>query len=229
MNFRNSKWLLYLFIIDLIVELAAIVWNIGTIRYLTKPLLLLLLLTYVLFQDIPSIKAKTLLLAALFFSWAGDLFLLFDSSESSFFIFGLVSFLTAHIFYIILFLQQKKILQPNKKWNPLTILLLLIYTGSLFALLYPTLGALKIPVVVYAAVLSSMLLMALHAFSFKTISGRYVIIGAILFVASDSLLAINKFYQPFNAAGLAIMGTYGLAQLSIVVGLTKCMRSGNKA
>lgn len=229
MNFRNSKWLLYLFIIDLVAEWVAIIGNIETIRFLTKPLLLLLLLTYVLFQDIASIKEKTLLLAALFFSWAGDLFLLFDSRETNYFILGLLSFLTAHIFYILLFLKLKKALQPHRKWNPLIILLLLLYTGSLFVLLYPTLGALKIPVIIYAAVLCSMLLTALHAFSLQTTAGKNVIAGAVLFVASDSLLAINKFYQPFSAASLAIMGTYGLAQLAIVAGLTKCMRSGNKA
>lgn len=74
-----------------------------------------------------------------------------------------------------------------------------------------------------------MLLVAAHSFSWQTNIGKWVITGALLFVASDSLLAINKFYQPFNSAGLAIMATYGLAQLFIVIGLTKCMRSANKA
>ena len=42
--------------------------------------------------------------------------------------------------------------------------------------------------------------------------------GALLFVISDSVLAINKFYQPFEVAGVIIMLTYGLAQLFIVEG-----------
>lgn len=126
-------------------------------------------------------------------------------------------------------MKLKKALQPNRKWNPFIIVLLLLYTGSLFALLYPTLRDLKIPVIVYAGVLTSMLLVAAHSFNWQTNIGKWVIAGAFLFVASDSLLAINKFYQPFNNAGLAIMATYGLAQLFIVIGLTKCMRSANKA
>ncbi|MBL0133048.1 MAG: lysoplasmalogenase [Chitinophagaceae bacterium] len=226
---KDSKWLLYLFIIDLIAELVAIFWNFQDIRYLTKPLLLLLLLFYVITHKIPYSKGKWLLIAALFFSWMGDLFLLFDSKQPNFFIFGLLSFLTAHIFYIVIFIQLKKLLQPNRKWNPIIFLLLLLYTGSLFALLYPTLGVLKIPVIIYAGVLTSMLLVAAHSFNWQTSIGKWVIAGALLFVASDSLLAINKFYQPFNAAGLAIMTSYGLAQLFIVIGLTKCMRSANKA
>jgi uncharacterized membrane protein YhhN len=229
LNAKNSNWLLYLFIIDLIAELVAIASNFQDIRFFTKPLLLLLLLLYVTTQSFSLVKGKWLLLAALFFSWMGDLFLLFDSSQPNFFIFGLLSFLTAHLFYIIIFLQLKKSLHPNRKWSPIIILLLLLYTVSLFALLYPTLGDLKIPVIIYAGVLTSMLLVAAHSFNWQTNTGKWVIAGALLFVASDSLLAINKFYQPFNAAGLAIMATYGLAQLFIVIGLTKCMRSGNKA
>ena len=42
--------------------------------------------------------------------------------------------------------------------------------------------------------------------------------GALLFVISDSLLAINKFYQPFSIADNLIMLTYGFAQFYIVTG-----------
>jgi uncharacterized membrane protein YhhN len=45
--------------------------------------------------------------------------------------------------------------------------------------------------------------------------------GALLFVCSDSLLAINKFGQPFRFAGLLIMFTYCLAQFLIVWGVVK--------
>jgi uncharacterized membrane protein YhhN len=45
--------------------------------------------------------------------------------------------------------------------------------------------------------------------------------GAILFVASDSLLAFNKFFSAFNYSGLIIMLTYGLAQLFITEGAVR--------
>lgn len=225
----NSKWWLLIFLIDLLAELAAIQGNLQSMRWLTKPLLLLLLIAFVLVQSYSSVKRKWILLAALLFSWMGDLFLLFDSNGSQFFIFGLLSFLTAHIFYIIIFAQLKKLQHPTRKWNPIIFLLLLLYSGSLFLLLYPNLGALKFPVIVYATVLSSMFLVAYHAFDWNKKDGKLILPGALLFVISDSLLALNKFYQAFEYAGLFIMLTYGLAQLLIVAGLTKCMRSANKA
>ena len=46
----------------------------------------------------------------------------------------------------------------------------------------------------------------------------FFIIGATLFVASDSLLAFNRFRESFNLAGVSIMTTYILAQLFIVTG-----------
>ena len=51
--------------------------------------------------------------------------------------------------------------------------------------------------------------------------------GAFLFVVSDSVLAINKFYQSFEAAGIIIMLTYALAQLFIIKGATRYIRSTN--
>ena len=49
--------------------------------------------------------------------------------------------------------------------------------------------------------------------------------GAILFVVSDSLLAFNKFFSPFNNAGVIIMLTYGLAQLFITEGAVRYINS----
>jgi len=55
-------------------------------------------------------------------------------------------------------------------------------------------------------------------------AGRWMMTGALLFVISDSVLAINKFYQSFEMAGVIIMLTYGLAQLFIVQGAIKYIR-----
>jgi uncharacterized membrane protein YhhN len=52
-------------------------------------------------------------------------------------------------------------------------------------------------------------------------AGLWMMLGAILFVASDTLLAINKFLAAFNYAGTIIMLTYGLAQLFITEGAVK--------
>jgi uncharacterized membrane protein YhhN len=95
--------------------------------------------------------------------------------------------------------------------------------------LNPYLGDLKIPVIVYALVLSGMLITAWHAFDFNNqTDGRWIITGAACFVLSDSLLAINKFYSSFTFAGILIMLTYALAQLFIVSGVIKFTRSTDK-
>jgi uncharacterized membrane protein YhhN len=52
-------------------------------------------------------------------------------------------------------------------------------------------------------------------------ANRYFVAGAVLFVLSDSLLAINKFYQPLAFAGTLIMLTYCAAQYFIVMGFIK--------
>jgi uncharacterized membrane protein YhhN len=88
--------------------------------------------------------------------------------------------------------------------------------------LYPRLGDLKIPVLVYAAVISTMLITALHAFDLKKQPwGIYCMYGAAYFVLSDSILAINKFHTHCNCASLLTMLTYGIAQGLIVWGVVE--------
>lgn len=220
-------WLLLLFIFDLLAELLAIEYSLHSVRLATKPLLMTCLVVYTLVQHFADNNIKRYLLLALLFSLAGDLFLLFDKEGSSNFIYGLLSFLLAHLFYILLFIYSRK-KQMLKGWNPLVAIILLIYVASFFYLLSPKLGSLKIPVLIYALVLGAMLLCAWHAFDRKhRIVRQLVLLGAVLFVLSDSLLAINKFYHAFPYSGIAVMTTYALAQLLITIGITTHARSLN--
>jgi uncharacterized membrane protein YhhN len=71
-------------------------------------------------------------------------------------------------------------------------------------------------------------MLAMHMLFIKNKpAGKWMMLGALLFVISDSILAINKFYQPFEAAGVLIMLTYGLAQFFIVEGAGRYIRSAN--
>ncbi|HLK28854.1 MAG TPA: lysoplasmalogenase [Puia sp.] len=218
---KSKSWLA-LFIIDAILDLLFVFFKKDELRYFTKPLLIILLFAYCIAAIKKKDKLFFLLLTALFFSFLGDIFLMFEKQASYWFMVGLIGFLLAHIFYIILFLQIKKQNQPKKKLNFLIALLTIAYTTFLFLLLKPSLGSLEIPVLVYAIVLSCMFLASFHAFDFSGQQfGRLCIIGALLFVASDSLLAINKFYQSFAGSGILVMLTYALAQLLIVLSITK--------
>ena len=74
-----------------------------------------------------------------------------------------------------------------------------------------------------------MLMLALHGFYIRNKkAARLMVAGALLFVLSDSILAIHKFYMPFALAGTMIMLTYGCAQYLIVQGAVKYILSGKK-
>ncbi|MNR13000.1 YhhN-like protein [compost metagenome] len=92
----------------------------------------------------------------------------------------------------------------------------------MLSILLPSLGDLKIPVIVYASVISIMLLFAFNGFLvWKNPGNKYIFVGAIVFVISDSILAINKFYAPVERSSFFIMLTYLVAQYLIVVGILK--------
>ncbi|MFT3795920.1 lysoplasmalogenase [Flavobacterium sp.] len=184
-----------------------------------KPLLLPFLLAAV--GASAKFKTKTLLFAALLFSWFGDIVLMFADQGERFFIIGLVLFLTAHVIYIALFNKQPKNSNPKSKLAlAIGCLSVIGYLCAMLYLLFPTLGTLKIPVTIYAMVISTMLLMAIKGFGHWNNPGNYYIfIGAIGFVVSDSLLAFDKFHEPLPMASFNIMATYLAAQFLITFGI----------
>jgi uncharacterized membrane protein YhhN len=195
------------------------------ISWFLKPFLIpLLFLAVYSCRDFPS---KRFLLTALTFSWMGDVVLLFADKSEIYFIIGLVAFLISHIAYVVLFSKQLRINSSRNKaifWVGITTII--VYLILMLSLLLPTLGNLKIPVFVYAIILSTMLLFAFKGYlKWSKPAGSYVLLGAIIFVCSDSILAFNKFYKPILFSSFLIMATYLLAQYLIVVGILKLNRT----
>ena len=186
-----------------------------------KPILIPLLGFGVYFYR--KFPTKNALLAALLFSWIGDVILLFADIAEIYFILGLVSFLTAHVIYCILFNNQIKTkASKNKVAFGIGSFAIALYLIGMLSLLLPSLGDLKVPVIVYASVISIMLLFAFKGFLvWEDPGNKYIFIGAIVFVISDSILAINKFYTPIERSSFLIMLTYLVAQYLIVVGILK--------
>lgn len=219
----DSRWLV-IFSVVLSAELLAVFLSNRELQFVFKPLLMPVLAGYFL----SSLKQyrnqfKKWLLLALFFSWAGDVLLMFVEKNANFFLAGLTSFLLAHIFYIILFHNIRIAEKIRSRILPLVIVV--AYYSGLIVLLSPNLGDMKLPVRIYGIVISFMFLLAIHMLFIRNkIAGRWMVIGALLFILSDSILAINKFYQSFEPAGSLIMLTYGLAQLFIVKGAIKYIR-----
>lgn len=166
------------------------------------------------------------LFLALAFSFGGDTFLLFQERDQLFFILGLGSFLIAHIQYILAFrLFQPSSSERKNYWlKSFPVVLVLIGYGlALYTSLFPQLDAvMKVAVAVYATAIT---IMALAAFGTKTQIGTLPFMltfgGALLFVISDSLIAVNKFLAPIPQASFLIMITYIAAQWMIIEGSLK--------
>jgi uncharacterized membrane protein YhhN len=200
-----------------LLDIIFILTGIKSLHFVVKILLVPVLIS--LSSIAENDNGKKLLQVGLFFSWMGDALLLFESRHSLFFIFGLVCFLLTHVFYIIFFLRMRPGNRSLLIKQPFWILLVPAYGVGLVWLLYPHLGGMKLPVIAYATVICTVLLCSLHAFSkVNKTAGHFYWLGAACFVLSDSLLAINKFYQPFAYAGAFIMLTYCAAQFFIVKG-----------
>ncbi|MGY0392807.1 lysoplasmalogenase [Bizionia sp. KMM 8389] len=190
-----------------------------TLHYFIKPTLLMALIIFYWTQNHPiSTSEKRMILGALFCSLLGDILLMFAAQSEHFFTVGLLAFLSAHILYILCFFKHR-----NNNLKPYFFgALLLAYACVIFYFLNGHLGNMLFPVIFYMLVI---LIMCIAAFLRKgevnRISYLLVFLGAILFVISDSILALNKFYKPLWHSNISIMFTYGFAQLFIVFGLLK--------
>ena len=207
-------------------EIISTMQDIQLLELICKPAIMITLgLYYWSSQRLRQEPVVTPVILAIIFSCGGDTLLMFQQSNPNFFMFGLGSFLLAHICYIFAYKQHVSVnsedeLQGLQKIR-FALPILLSGTG-LIAILYNHLGDLKIPVVIYAGVLTYMVLVALFRFG-KTNTASFTMVfgGAILFMISDSLIAINKFLEPLSMAGFWIMITYIGAQFLIVKGLLR--------
>ena len=215
----KPTYFLPLFMFLVIVNLVGGHFEYNKLRDLSKPLILLSLLIYFGING-RGLKKTTyiLMLSALFFSWMGDILLKYEAESSSFFIYGLIAFLTAHLLYCITFTKRWNNNASTSFWAVL--ILLITYGMILFFQLKDELGQLMIPVIIYV---SAILLMAITGYRRKdmvsTESFKLVFMGALLFIASDSILAINKFLNPVPYSHILVMGTYAAAQFLITKGV----------
>jgi uncharacterized membrane protein YhhN len=150
--------------------------------------------------------ARGWLVAALALSVMGDAWLMFPG----FFVQGLASFLLAHLCFLVVYRQ-------GVGWFPsrAALAVSLAYGAAMFAYLLPHLGAgLRMPVAAYVLVIALMGAQAVgRALVRGTVGDRWIAVGAVLFMASDSLLAVNRFVAPIPLSPLWILSTYFTAQL----------------
>ena len=216
MKARNIT--LIMFLLVAVIELLSRIFgwdSIGTVQLTVKPLIMPSLAAYFFFSIKQKNKLAFIMIIALLFSWIGDVMLMFEEVKPIYFMLGLVSFLIAHLTYIFVFNKSSQDFKP-KIFTYSTGFLLMLFGVLMLMLMWTGLGDLKIPVTVYTSVI---MIMGISALFRKADGASLVLIGAILFISSDSLLALNKFYHGFEAADFWVMLTYILAQYFIVTGM----------
>ncbi len=213
-----------------VIQLGALFAGAGFLATLTKPLLmpaLLLALVVAVFWGAPARRAPVVLLAAvgILFSWIGDVLLSTPGGVG--FLLGLGSFFLAHLAYLVLFLgplrTRRRIsaaapaapISPTSPISPLALVFVPWLVG-LLVILGPHLGALFVPVALYGLVLGLAASAALG-------TNRLTAIGGVLFLLSDTVLALRLFLPGFSLwqQDFVIMLLYVLGQGLIVLGTVR--------
>ena len=205
-----------------VVDWIAVAKGWKKVEYIAKPwtmaALFLVLALVGRFSSLPLI----LFGLGILFSLAGDVFLMFSDR---WFIPGLVSFLLAHVAYIIGFNIPLPVVSPT--WALLVALVLALSAARLLRRIVAGLAAkgerkLISPVIVYGMVITLMLLSAmltLFRLEWKATPAALVSVGAMLFFYSDAILAWIKFVAPIKNGRMMNMITYHLGQIALIAGV----------
>lgn len=218
-----SWWMLLLIILTGLIMVINWLATLNKTRYIfkiTKPLALILLI--ILFFLFMGFKTELLwFYIALVLSLAGDILLMFPTSA---FLLGLLAFLFAQIAYIIGFDQIRPPLLPAIIASIIVILVFFVIFRVLQVEVArrKELRKLRLPILIYSLLLSSMAASAvLNLFKpeWHPTAALFAAIGGMLFLASDLMLAYNRFITHFKAADFLVMCTYHLAQVFLVIGV----------
>src|SRR5690606_29687395 len=221
MNRKDILWL-YIYMIAGILDLSLIAQNLLDYRLWTKPIILLSLIIY-FYKGSQLIKGSFLrkaVSAALVFSLAGDVLLMFHQL----FLYGLGAYFIAFICYTFAFKLSQSAATNFSGFYIIRLFLynLLFYflTGILYFIIHYELGSVKTPVIIHLCAMVIMVTTARERFKKTNLASFWqVMMGALLFFISQGIYLADVFFQPFADAEVLEMGTYLLAQLLIVMGL----------
>ncbi len=181
------------------------------LEYLCKPLTLVLLIGVALAIDADHSDVQAWFVAALVFSLLGDVLLMVPKDL---FVFGLAAFLVGHVAYVV-GMHVEGVDGARFLIGIVVVMAVLAVVGTMIlrgvrAGPDPKMAG---PVVAYMFVISAMVASAIGV-------GRVAgIAGASLFYASDALIAWNRFLRETAYARVAIMVTYHLGQIGLVLSL----------
>ena len=211
------------YMLVLMLHLFAQLLGYTSIQYGSKLILLPLLMLYFYVQPFfaAAPNTKYLILVGLFGSFLGDAFLLSDAL----FIPGMIAFMTTHIFNILFFHPLTPTKGASKAKLYVAIILLAVFCAFVYLFLKDAMGALIYPILVYMLLISTSAIYTVRASlnsKATTIADLFWTPGMLFFIASDAVLAFNKFswstQSPIDHIGIVTMATYGIAQLLLVKG-----------
>ena len=218
-----QKFGITIYMLILMLHLFAQLLGYTSFQYGSKLVLLPLLMLFFYVQPFFETAAKTkyLILLGLFGSFLGDAFLL----SEAYFIPGMIAFMTTHIFNILFFHPLKPIDGKLKSKYFIAMFLLTAFCVFVYGFLKDAMGALIYPILVYMILISTSALYTVRASlnaNANKIADLFWTPGMLFFIASDAVLAFNKFYwssqSPIDNIGLVTMATYGIAQMLLVKG-----------
>ena len=205
----KTKVAFFVFVLASMLDIVGIIFEIPILIYIFKPLIIFSLL-FLYVYSLP--KRNKWYVIALELSFLGDVLLMFTGKL--FFISGLVSFLLAHILFI------KIVISRIKEVNFLKLIVSVIPFLVAFILLIFTLKdnlhEMLWPVIIYGLTISTFgVISLLDYLNTKSKESMFMLIGAITFMISDSILAVNKFFYPAHILEVIVMTTYVFAQFFI--------------
>jgi uncharacterized membrane protein YhhN len=221
---KNPQLLLILYIILAVIEIIGDITEIRPIIYVTKPLLMpVLMLWFFALTPNKSSKFKKIITVSIVASFFGDTFLLFVEQNEIFFLLGLGSFLIGQLLYGWAFILNIKAsnTKGDLRLNVLFAVLFGAFYFMLMNILFPRLGEFLVPVLIYGLAICFMGLTAAYRYFKVSMHSFYLVLaGAMIFVVSDTCIALDKFYFPggFPYAQALIMVTYCSAQYLIIKG-----------
>ena len=200
--------LIWIYFIVTALDLIGVGLDIDWLELICKPLIMMSLMA---FYWLVSTRRRKTYLAALLFSLLGDIFLL---DKEGLFLFGIGAFLITQILFIVLVVKRSSTFSITKLI--VSAIPFLVYLVLLMQALAPKLGDLFYPVLIYGSVISIFGITALnYHLNHRNANSSILLTGALLFIGSDSMIALNKFYSPHMIYPVAIMLTYALAQYLI--------------
>lgn len=189
------------------------------IRFISKPFLMPFLMVYYILQASDS---TLWVILGLIGGFLGDVFLMIPDPEQTkkFFRLGLISFLLGHIFYIVTLLG---LLTGLHALSLIFSVLFIIYGIIVYNQLIQYTGKMKMPVTVYILVIILMgVTSGLLWNSINTLGFVYLILGATIFILSDTINAFNKFKREIPFERIYTMSTYLLGQFLLILGFLNC-------